>query len=217
MQFYRHTWYYFGGVLFVALAFIMGFWGNTVSQIQVVLIYSFMALLIHQLEEYALPGGFPGIFNISVLGERAVPERYPLNANQCLIVNVFLAYPFYLAAILLPNVIWLGIAQVLFGMLQLIVHGLLINVRMKSLYNPGLASVVFLHMPIGIYYLWYVTAHGLAHTGDYIFGVIATFVAAALMVALPILVFRNKQSKYPFSEAEMYRFGKDKLKLMLNA
>jgi len=34
-----------------------------------------MAMLMHQFEEYALPGGFPSITNIAVMGEKKVPER----------------------------------------------------------------------------------------------------------------------------------------------
>jgi len=218
MKFYRKNWYYIGGILFIALVFFMGFWGSgNFSRIQMVLIYSFMALLIHQLEEYGLPGGFPGIFNIAVLGEREAPERYPLNQNQCLIVNIFLAYPFYIVPIFLPNVIWLGMAQVLFGMAQLIIHGVIINIRLKSLYNPGLAAVVFLHCPIGVYYFWYVAANGLAATGDYVWAAIATVIAAFFIIGFPILALRNKQSKYPFDESELYRYGKEKLRKMLRA
>jgi hypothetical protein len=214
MKFYRRNWYYAGGILFVALAFLMGFWGSLFSRIQVILIYSFMALLIHQFEEYAFPGGFPAIFNIAVLGEKKVPDRYPLNTNQCLITNVFLAYPFYIAAILWPQLIWLGVAQVLFGMLQLVVHGFIINFRLKSLYNPGLAVVVFLHWPIGIYYIWYVTTNHLATTGDFVIGFIATLIAAALIVALPLRLMASKDSKYPFAQAELGGFAKEKIEKM---
>ena len=176
-----------------------------------------MALLVHQFEEYAYPGGFPAIFNIAVLGEKKVPERYPLNANQCLITNVFLAYPFYIAAIFLPNMIWLGLAQVLFGMFQLIVHGIVINVRLKSLYNPGLAAVVFLHWPIGIYYIWYVTTNHLASTGDFVIGFIVTIIAAIVTVILPLRLSASKESKYPFSEAEMGGFAKQKVEKIRNS
>ena len=217
MNFYRHNWYFIGAVLFVALSFFMGFWGSLFSRIQVILIYSFMALLVHQFEEYAYPGGFPAIFNIAVLGEKKVPERYPLNANQCLITNVFLAYPFYIAAIFLPNMIWLGLAQVLFGMFQLIVHGIVINVRLKSLYNPGLAAVVFLHWPIGIYYIWYVTTNHLASTGDFVIGFIVTIIAAIVTVILPLRLSASKESKYPFSEAEMGGFAKQKVEKIRNS
>lgn len=206
-KFYRENWYYIGGVYFVALSFIMGFWGSHFSHIQVILIFSFMALLIHQFEEYALPGGFPAIFNRTVNRELERPERYPLNKNSCLIVNVILAYPFYILAILLPGVIWLGLAQVIFGMMQIFMHGIFINLRMKSWYNPGLAAVIFLHIPIGIYYIWYVAAYGLAGTWDYIAGFICAIIVAILIIALPVRLLADKQSKYPFSENEMERFG----------
>jgi hypothetical protein len=76
MHFYRRHWYDVGCILFLTLAFTAGYWGQKVSHIQAILIYSFMALLVHQYEEYAAPGGFPGIFNIAVLGEREVPSSF---------------------------------------------------------------------------------------------------------------------------------------------
>jgi len=211
MEFYRHHWYYAGGIIFVALAFFMGFWGDLFSPIRVILIYSFMALLIHQFEEYACPGGFPAIFNIAVFGEKQVPERYPVNANQGLITNVFLGYVFYIAAVVFPNLIWLGVAQILFGMLQLVIHGVIINIKLKSVYNPGLAAVVFLHWPIGIYYFWYIAANKLVTTGDIVIGAIATVIAALVIIILPMRLLGSRESKYPFSEAEMGGFAKQKV------
>ncbi|MCC8022919.1 MAG: HXXEE domain-containing protein [Clostridiales bacterium] len=210
MNYYRRHWYDIGGIFFVALAFIMGFWGGEFSRLQVILIYSFMALLVHQIEEYAWPGGFPAIYNIAVAKEKAAPDRYPLNANQCMITNGLIKV-FYLTAILLPDVIWLGFAQVLFGMLQFFAHGLLINIRLKSFYNPGLASVIFLHLPIGIYYIRYTMEHDLIQSGAIILGILAASAAGALTAALPILLLRDRASKYPFTEDEMNGYAKDKL------
>lgn len=215
MNFYRRHWYDIGCLLFMALAFTAGVWTPRFSHIQVILIYSFMALLVHQYEEYAAPGGFPGIFNIAVLGERQVPERYPLNENQVLVTNVLLAYPFYIAAIIWPNLIWLGLAQVFFGMLQLVVHGIVINLKFKSLYNPGLAAVIFLHWPIGIYYIHYVLVHDLASTRDFAWGSVATLLGAFVMIILPIRLLGSKTSPYAFPKDEMYRYGKEKLEKML--
>ena len=112
MRFLRLHWYHVGGVLFVALAYFMGFWGDHFSRIQVILMYSFMAMLLHQFEEYAMPGGLPGIGNVVMMGEKQAPDRYPLNANQVMISNVFLTYPFYVIPILFPHVIRLGVMQI---------------------------------------------------------------------------------------------------------
>ena len=135
--------------------------------------YSFMAMLLHQFEEYAMPGGFPGIANILLMGERQAPDRYPLNANQVLISNVFLTYPFYVIPILFPHLIWLGVMQIGQGLIQVPFHGMVMNVKMKDPHNPGMLSCVLVQLPIGIYYIWYVTTHHLASTSDFVFGSIA--------------------------------------------
>ncbi len=207
MKFYRQNWYYIGGVLFVALAFFMGFWGSNTSPIRLILIYSFMALLVHQFEEYGLPGGFPTLFNVIMNGETKAPDRFPQNSNLAMIVNVALAYPFYLAAILFPGAIWLGLATMFFGLSQIFFHGIVINRSLKSFYNPGLAACIFLHGPIGIDYIGYVATQGLAGPWDYLGGIMGTVLAAVLIVALPVRIFSSREAKYPFSKAEMGRFG----------
>ncbi len=151
MSFMRQKWYYVGGILFIVLTGGLVIVWHEISVLQRLLLMSFMALLVHQFEEYAWPGGFPPVFNIAFQPRAGgTPDHYPLNRRSALFVNVFFAYPFYILAILFPNLIWLGLAQVLFGMVQLVVHGVLINRKMHSLYNPGLFTVVFLHWPIGI-------------------------------------------------------------------
>jgi hypothetical protein len=194
------------------LAYIVGFFGEMINPQQKILTLSFMALLVHQFEEYGIPGGFPAIYNIAMVGGTEAPERYPLNQKSAAVVNVIGGYSFYIAAIFLPNLIWLGIAQILFGMAQIIVHGIIINVKMKSFYNPGLGAVVFLHWPIGIYFIWYITANGLVQGLDWIGGIVCTVAAAILIIALPTKMLRNKNSEYPFSKEEMEHFHmKEKL------
>ena len=60
----RLHWYYLGGILFAALSFFCIFWSDAMSHVQLILLASFMAMLIHQCEEYAWPGGFPSMANI---------------------------------------------------------------------------------------------------------------------------------------------------------
>lgn len=93
-----------------------------------------------------------------------------------------------------------------FGLSQILFHGIMMNMKLKSLYNPGFAACVCLHGPIGIYYIWYVASNRLAGASDYIFGIIAMIVVAALIVLLPVKVFSTRNAKYPFSKEEMERF-----------
>ncbi len=205
-NYYIKNWYYIGSLLFVALTFLVGFFGEAIDPLQKVLLLSYMALLVHQFEEYAIPGGFPAVFNIGWNKEKEAPDRYPLNRKTAFVVNVLCAYPFYIIAIVFPGLIWLGLAQVLFGMAQLFIHGIFINIKMKSLYNPGLGAVVFLHWPIGIYYIWYIYANGLMQPWYWIAGFVLTLLVAVLLVDLPVTKLKDKNSKYPFSTEEMERF-----------
>lgn len=212
LNYYLKNWYYFGAILFVILAYLIAFFGDIISPLQKILTLSFMALLVHQFEEYAYPGGFPAIFNRGMLGEKEVPNRYPLNQKSCLLANVIGGYTFYISAIIFSNQIWLGITQILFGMAQFLIHGIVINVKMKTFYNPGLAAVVFLHWPIGIYYIWYIITNGLGQPLDWIVGIGCTPIAAILIIALPVILLKDKKSKYTYSKEEMERFHmKEKL------
>ncbi len=219
MNFMRQKWYYVGGVLFVALAVILIIVWKDISVLQRLLLMSFMALLAHQFEEYALPGGFPPVFNIAFQPRAGgTPDHYPLNRRSALFVNVFFAYPFYLLAVFFPNLIWLGLAQVLFGMLQLAIHGVLINRKMHSLYNPGLFTVVFLHWPIGIYYIWYVSVNGLVQGWMWPVAIVIVAAAAFFGVNMPVTHwFLDKDSPYAFSAKEMTRFHVKEKMERLNA
>ena len=206
LNFYRNNWYYIAGVVCLALAFYMGFWGSAYSPLQVILIYSFMALLAHQFEEYVLPGGAPVVLNVAFYGEKKDYDRYPGNKQNCMAVNT-LAYPFYIAPIVYPDLIWLGLATMLFGFMQVLGHGVRMNMKGKTLYNPGLATAIFLHLPIGIYYIRYVMDHGLVSGHDWLYAVIALAVAAVLIVLLPVMGMKDRNTPYAFSQQELARFS----------
>ncbi|RAI44365.1 HXXEE domain-containing protein [Rhodoplanes roseus] len=204
MDFYRRNWYWIGMYLFAAIAFFLGFGGNKLfSDIQLILIYSFMGFLVHQYEEYGAPGGFPGIFNV-VLGERDVIDRYPTNANLVMINNVFMTYPFYILAVIFPGAIWFGLIQVGQGMAQILNHGIYNNLKFKSIYNPGLGAVIFVNWPIGLYYIWHVSTNNLATTTDYVLGFIGAILSLVVLWAIPVSTLRDKNTKYPYAESQMY-------------
>lgn len=213
MNFYRHHWYDFGLVIFVLLTFYLIFIGtDQLSAIQVILVANFMALLLHQFEEYRLPGGAAIVINRVLYGEKANYRRYPGNVKSSMVVNVS-AYVFYLLAVFFPHFIWLGLAQSFFGFTQVIGHGLIFNIRMKRWYNPGALTAVFLHLPIGIYYIVYVSQHGLATGWDYVWGIVTLLIAVVITIPLPILVYRDPQSPYAFTEEEASRYHiMDKMK-----
>lgn len=208
MNFMRKNWYYVGGGIAVILAVVLALVWNDLGVLQRLLWLSLIALLLHEFEEYAWPGGFPAVANLVLSpSEGGKPDRYRLNRQGALLANVAFAWSFYILALLLPNVIWIGLATVLFGMLQFVVHGIIVNRKMRTLYNPGLFTVIVLFWPIGIYYIWYVITNQLVQ--GWMWPVAIVYLAIGAYIGLLMVAFRwfaDPNSPYPFSQEEMERF-----------
>jgi hypothetical protein len=102
------------------------------------------------------------------------------------------------------------------GLIQVPLHGVVMNVKLKSPYNPGMLSCVLLQLPIGIYYIWYVRAYNLATTRDFVVGSIAALLSMIVLWLGPIAILRSRQSKYPFAPEQMYGYAEEKVKAMLH-
>ena len=103
---------------------------------------------------------------------------------------------------------WLGIVPAVFGLMQLIPHAIVGPVGLKKLYTPGFASTFFGHMPIGIFYLFYITSNNMVTTNDWIFAVL--YLAFFMVVIYNGLFYKllvDKNSPYPFTQEEMNRFN----------
>ena len=207
MNFVRRHWYDIGAFIAApTLMYALVIW-HQVNRASLLLLLNFVALLIHQYEEYGWPGGEPAIMNIVLQGSEK-PDRYPLNQNSAMIINVIAAYPFYLIPVFFPKVIWLGIAPTLFGFGQFIIHGIVTPKKLGSFYNPGLGAVVLLHYPIGIAYLYYIHAHGIVTVTDWVIAVV--YLGAFQFLTLKKMTYTwlvDKDSRYPFAPEEMQRFG----------
>lgn len=168
MKFVIRHWFDVGGLVAVPLA-IWALWGGWSSTLQVISLLNLAVLLVHQFEEYRLPGGEPWILNEVFMPKEGAPaDRLPTNQLSRAWINLT-AWPFYILPVIFPHVIWLGLAPIIFGMiLQFIVHVIVTNRRLKSFYNPGCAAVVLGHVPLGIWYLAVVLQNGLAHWWDWV-------------------------------------------------
>jgi hypothetical protein len=107
MSWYRHNWQYAGLVLVVIPLGYLAIGWDSLDVMQRVLLVSLGVLLLHEFEEWGWPGGEPAILN-KVIYDGPKPDRYPLNANSAMIVNVFAAYPLYIVAAIFSDAIWLG-------------------------------------------------------------------------------------------------------------
>lgn len=217
MNFIRRHWYNVGGVVAIGtIVYLFLTWHNT-PMLQRLLLLNFIAILIHQFEEYGFPGGEPTIMNI-VLQSSNTPYNYPLNQNSAMVTNVLAAYVFYLIPVFFPNIIWLGLAPMVFGIGQFVVHGIVTNKKLKTFYNPGLGAVVLLHIPIAIYYINYIYSNGIVSVWDWVIGIVYMFIYMFFMVnKLTYSWLADKNSPYVFAEEEMKRFNvQEKIKRIHN-
>ena len=146
------------------------------------------------------------VMNYALMGSD-MPDRFPLNQFSGMVTNVVAMVLVYLVPCFFPSCIWLGLPGILFGIGQFFVHGVMTNVRMRSWYNPGLFAVTFMHVPIGVCYLWYVGSNGLATGWDWLWGVLLTMVAAGLLVGWSTyVIFATKRTNWPFDAKELARF-----------
>lgn len=142
MNMVRKHWQDFGLLLGVGVSlYVLLNWGM-IWELRGIVGFSFVSILIHQFEEYRWPGTFGGLFNIAIF-KSARPDHYPLNPHSAMIINLLIAYIFYLLPVLFPTVIWLGLAPVFMGFFQIVWHGVFANLKIRSFYNPGLFTAIF--------------------------------------------------------------------------
>jgi len=207
MQFVRRHWYNIGAVVALAALTCLFYEWSAIGVLQRLLLLNFIALLLHQYEEYGWPGGEPAIMNI-VIQPSEKPDRYPLNQNSAMAINLLAAYGFYLIPIFFPDVLWLGLAPVLFGIAQFAIHGVVTNWKLRSIYNPGLAAVMLGHIPIGIVYIYYIHANNLVTGRDWVLAILYMFAFQYVcLVKMTYTWLADKNSPYPFADDEMRRFN----------
>ena len=209
LESYRRNWPRVGAVVGMAVggATTLASRGR-VRNLRALSAVNLIALLVHQYEEYQDPGYFLGQFN-GGLFHSDQPRNYPLNTHTAMCINTAVAYPVYGLPILFPKVKWLGIGPVLFGMSQAVGHGVIFPAISRSKYSPGFLASIFLHVPIGLAYLAALKSPGPVPRSQWRKGIAYTIAIAALGVAVPNYLGRDKNSPYAFTEKQMGRFDHD--------
>ena len=204
---YMRYWPAVGGIIFAVVAILMGTFGEFLAPTQRLMSVFFMLLLLHEFEEYVLPGGFPAAMNIGLMGEKRDFGKYPLNELSAFIVNVVLAYPLYICGIIFHDVLWFGIFIAYFTILQVIIHCIVINRKLHTWYSPGCASALFAMVPFGAYYLYYIAKHFDFPTYYWWAPLVVFPLVAVVMILSPVLIFKNRDTRYSFADYESTAFS----------
>lgn len=202
MNLIRKHWYDLGG-LFAVLVIIYLCLAKGLTTYNYITWISLISLFLHQLEEYRVVGTFPGMVN-RVMYNSDLPDRYPLNTNTAVYVNVFVGWIFYfLAAAFGEKTVWLGIATMLVSLGNIIAHTTVFNIKGKTIYNAGLATSWLLFAPC--IYLFFATVYkeSLATMFDYLIGVPLGVLLNIVGILKLIDWFADKNTPYIFEQRNL--------------
>jgi hypothetical protein len=207
---YRRQWPRIGAVLALALGGLTALTGGRLAKTRLLSAVNLLALLAHQYEEYVDPGYFPGQFNRGMFKSDS-PRNYPLNPQTAMIINTALAYPFYLGPVLFRRPKWLGLAAVLLGWSQAVLHGMVLPRKAGDRYGPGFLTALLLHVPIGIAYVKALNDEDAISPQDWRNGVAGAVAATGGGLVVPNLAMRDKNSPYEFTAAQMGPYDIDRI------
>jgi hypothetical protein len=114
--------------------------------------------MLHQTEEYLFPGGFAEFFNQAIL--KVDTENGPINENFIFSINVPLIW------IILPTFGLLSLIDSKYGLwipyfsLFAGIAHILLAIKAKKLYNPGLIVSLFINIPVGLFSISYLLNRG---------------------------------------------------------
>jgi hypothetical protein len=72
------------------------------------------------------------------------PRNYPLSKSTALCANTAFAYPYYILPILFPHKKSLGLSPAIFGIMQSVMHGVIVSRIAGDKYGPGFLASFFL-------------------------------------------------------------------------
>lgn len=204
MNFLRKHWYDLGGVFFIVVLIYTFLNHYNLTNYQIIMWASLMTLFIHQLEEYRIPGTFPGMLN-NAMYKSAIPDRYPLNTNTSFYVNVAVGWTcYFLAAVLAEKAIWLGISTIVISIGNTIAHTTLFNIKGKTLYNAGLVTSWLLFVPCSYFFFTTIYKEHLATTTNYLIGIPLGIIINIIGILKMIDWMANKNTNYIFDDKIFY-------------
>jgi len=147
----------------------------------------FCAVILHLWEEGRFPGGFTKMITRKLNFTQSDPHFGEIITASYVLFLTFIPLFF-------SNVHWLAMAPILLGFIEVIAHlGAIKMFNLPRFYSPGLATAVFVMLPISIYTIIYVAQNNLMQPVFWLFSVL--YMVAGLLTAQRIVV-RASGMKY---------------------
>jgi hypothetical protein len=196
MNFLRMHWFDLGLVLaaatggFILIAHPTG--------VALLLWLNLIALFLHQFEEYRYPGYFPGMMN-TVMFASPQPDRYPLNPQIALVINIVVGWlVYFLAALFGEKALWLGIAAILVSAGNFVAHTFLFNIKGRTRYNPGMAVAILLFLPLTVAFFVLVIQQRSASALDWVLGLLLGVALNYIGILKMIDLYKDKNTRFIF-------------------
>lgn len=190
----KKHWFDVGGILAVVTLLFVFLSRAGLSAYETVVWLSFASLCLHQVEEYRLPGTFPGMIN-TVMFKSDRPDRYPLNMRSAMLINMGLGWGTYLlAALLAERAVWLGIVTVLISLGNVVAHTFLFNIKGRSWYNAGMATCWLFFVPVAIAFFHVLSSEHIATTVDFAIGIPLGILLNIAVLRLIVLLEDNRST-----------------------
>ncbi len=203
MDFLRKHWFAFGGIFAIVTSICVFYCYPSLSNYQILIGLSWVSLFLHQLEEFRIVGTFPGMVN-RVMYKSDIPDRYPLNANTSLYINVFVGWvPYFLAAILREQAVWLGIATSIVSLGNTVAHTIVFNIKGKTIYNAGFATSWLLLVPCIYFFFTIIYKDNLVTLTDYFIGVPLGIILNVIGIIKLIDWLADKNTSYIFEQRNL--------------
>ena len=150
--------------------------------------------LFHESEEYIFPGGFRKFFNLDIF--KSGDALMPLETNFIYKINILMIW------VLLPVFGLLSIIDYRFGLwicyfefFAGVAH-IILTIKAKKKYNPGLIMSVFVNIPFGIYAVWFMTEQGLIVNPWINVHMIIGFLLNAMLPIMGLRIYKKWRANY---------------------
>lgn len=135
--------------------------------------------------------------------EKDDPRKWPLNNASAFWGNQWFAVAVYLLPLFLPQVKFLTLAVMIFGLIELIGHLIVFNVAIKTWYNPGVFTSLLGLAPLSIVYFSKTLGTVLYSWLDLIIAFIWIVFNYWMAFRSPIYNYLGRKSEYAFSNEEV--------------
>ena len=139
--------------------------------------------MLHEFEEYVLPGGFKSFFNHDTVFASPEPgNNTPLSDGYVFFVNIVTVWGWaILGALLAPVAPWVGFGLVLWNVaINCVQHTVIFQIRHEG-YNPGLITTMLLLLPFSTFIIIYVIQNGVLSPIDW---VLAAVLGIGVVIAM---------------------------------